>query len=274
MTQRQKRNLMILFLIYAVLGLINFIFFPSANLEGVGLRWTYSFGEAQTFWNTINPMTVIMSFLIIFLLIIFAAGVKFELIPNKKQALVESLLGYFWELVEDAVPNPKYRKPIYIISTTLFLFILIANLLSGIPGINVTPASEGIKVGLFTDTWYTPTSDLNTNATFALMVLIISHIFAASAKGILNWLKMFIEPTPLLLPLNLIGELAKPVSHSLRLFGNIFGGGILVLIISYMVKYFVLPVFLWGFFGIFVGLIQAFVFSLLAIAYMGSLLEE
>ncbi|KLO23190.1 F0F1 ATP synthase subunit A [Marinitoga sp. 1197] len=274
MTQKQKKILLTLFLIYAGLGLINFIFFPSANLEGVGLRWVYSFGGIPTFWNTINPMTVIMSGAIILILIIFAAGVKFELIPDKKQALVESLLGYFWELVEDAVPNQKYRKPIYVIATTLFLYILIANLLSGMPGINVSPVNDGLKVALFTDTWYTPTSDLNTNATFAVMVLIISHIFAASAKGIGNWLKMFIEPTPLLLPLNLIGELAKPVSHSLRLFGNIFGGGILVLIISYMLKYFVLPIFLWGFFGIFVGLIQAFVFSLLAIAYMGSLLEE
>jgi len=274
MNSKQKRTLLILFSIYVVLGLVNMFFFPSADLEGVGLRWAYSFGENPSFWNTINPMTVIMSSAIIIILIVFAAGVKFELIPNKKQALIESLLGYFWELVEDAVPNEKYRKPIYVISTTLFLFILIANLLSGMPGINVTPVSDGIKIGLFTDTWYTPTSDLNTNATFALMVLIISHVFAAKAKGIGNWLKMFIEPTPLLLPLNLIGELAKPVSHSLRLFGNIFGGGILVLIISYMLKYFLLPIFLWGFFGIFVGLIQAFVFSLLAIAYMGSLLEE
>ncbi|SHE28267.1 ATP synthase F0 subcomplex A subunit [Marinitoga hydrogenitolerans DSM 16785] len=274
MNQKQKKTLLILFSIYAVLGLINFIVFPSADLEGVGLRWTYSFGETASFWNTINPMTVIMSFTIIFILIIFAAGVKFELIPNKKQALVESLLEYFWELVEDAVPNQKYRKSVYVISTTLFLFVLVANLISGMPGINVSPVDEGLKIGLFTDTWYTPTSDLNTNATFAIMVLIISHVFAARAKGVGKWLKMFIEPTPLLLPLNLIGELAKPVSHSLRLFGNIFGGGILVLIISYMLKYFVLPIFLWGFFGIFVGLIQAFVFSLLAIAYMGALLEE
>ncbi|KLO24499.1 MULTISPECIES: F0F1 ATP synthase subunit A [unclassified Marinitoga] len=274
MTQKQKKTLKILFFIYIIAGLINFIFFPSANLEGVGLRWTYSFGENPSFLNTINPMTVIMSVVIILILILFASRVKFELIPGKKQALVEALLEYFWELVEDAVPNKKYRKPIYVISTTLFLFILIANLISGMPGINVTPIENTLKIGLFTDTWYTPTSDLNTNATFAVMVLVISHIFAISSKGFTKWLKMFIDPTPLLLPLNIIGELAKPVSHSLRLFGNIFGGGILVLIISYMLKYFVLPIFLWGFFGIFVGLIQAFVFSLLAIAYMGSLLEE
>ncbi|AEX85979.1 ATP synthase F0F1 subunit A [Marinitoga sp. 1135] len=274
MSESQKKTLLVLFLIYLGLGLVNFIFFPSANLEGVGLRWTYTFGDTPSFWNTINPMTLIMSGLIILLLIVFAAGVKFELIPNKKQSIVEALLEYFWELVEDAVPNQRYRKAIFAISTTLFLFILVANLLSGFPGINVAPTEEGIKFGILTDTWYTPTSDLNTNGTFAVMVLVISHIFAIKAKGIGSWIKMFFEPTPLLFPLNLIGEIAKPVSHSLRLFGNIFGGGILVLIISYMIKYFVLPVFLWGFFGIFVGFIQAFVFSLLAIAYMGSLLEE
>lgn len=73
--------------------------------------------------------------------------------------------------------------------------------------------------------------------------------------------------------MNIVGELAKPVSHSLRLFGNIMGGGLLVLIISYLVKYLILPTFLWGFFGMFVGSIQALVFTILAIAYIGALLE-
>ena len=76
-----------------------------------------------------------------------------------------------------------------------------------------------------------------------------------------------------MLSMNIVGEIAKPVSHSLRLFGNIMGGGLLVLIISYLVKYTLLPVYLWGFFGIFVGSIQALVFTILAIAYIGSVIE-
>jgi F-type H+-transporting ATPase subunit a len=76
-----------------------------------------------------------------------------------------------------------------------------------------------------------------------------------------------------LFPINLISEVAKPISHSLRLFGNVMGGGILAIIISYLVKYFLLPTFLWGFFGIFIGAIQALVFTILAIAYIGSVIE-
>jgi F-type H+-transporting ATPase subunit a len=74
-------------------------------------------------------------------------------------------------------------------------------------------------------------------------------------------------------PMNLVGEISKPISHSLRLFGNIYGGGILVLILSYMVKYLILPVVLWGFFGMFIGLIQAMVFSMLTIAYIAGQIE-
>jgi F-type H+-transporting ATPase subunit a len=70
--------------------------------------------------------------------------------------------------------------------------------------------------------------------------------------------------------MNVIGELAKPISHSLRLFGNIGGGAILTFMLSYLVKYLLLPVVFWGFFGLFVGLIQALVFSMLAVAYISA----
>ena len=103
------------------------------------------------------------------------------------------------------------------------------------------------------------------------MVLIISHAFAIKSKGFVSWFKSF-EPTPIMFPMNIVSEIAKPISHSFRLFGNIMGGGMLVLILSSIVKYFVLPVFLWAIFGWFFGIIQAFVFSLLTIVYIGSML--
>jgi F-type H+-transporting ATPase subunit a len=215
-----------------------------------------------------------MSFVVIASILIFAKTVKFERIPGRKQSIMELMFDYFWELVEDSVPDKKYRKSTFIISMSLFIYIAFANVISGIPGIDVVPTDGGkLSIELFTNTWYTPTSDLNTNLTFALMVFVISNFFAIRSKGLGKWIKSFFEPNPIMFPMNLISEIAKPISHSLRLFGNIMGGSILVLIISYMLKYFVLPVFLWGFFGWFVGLIQAFVFALLAIAYIGSLLE-
>ena len=102
------------------------------------------------------------------------------------------------------------------------------------------------------------------------MVFVISHAFPIKAKGFKAWLKGWFEPNPIMMPMNVIGELSKPISHSLRLFGNIAGGAILTFIFSYMLKYFLLPIFLWGFFGLFVGTIQALVFSILVIAYISA----
>ncbi|ABX31475.1 ATP synthase F0, A subunit [Petrotoga mobilis SJ95] len=268
---RLKKFTIFLFAAYIVLGVINFFVFDM-SLEGVGDRWIVYFGDGG-FFGQLNPMTLIMSFAVMLLLILVARSIHFERIPGRLQAAVETFFDYFWEMVEDSVPNPKYRRQTFVIAMSFFLYISVSNVLGGMPGINVVPVENGLNVQLFTDTWYTPTSDLNVNLTYALMVLVVSHFFAARSKGVLKWLKSFFEPNPLLFPINIISEIAKPISHSLRLFGNVMGGGILVLIISYMLKYFVLPVFLWGFFGWFIGLIQAFVFSLLTIAYIGSLLE-
>ena len=69
-------------------------------------------------------------------------------------------------------------------------------------------------------------------------------------------------------PLNIIGELAKVVSISFRLFGNIFGGAIIIAVVSPLVYHMVIPPFLTAFFGLFIGLIQAFVFTMLTITYI------
>jgi F-type H+-transporting ATPase subunit a len=71
-----------------------------------------------------------------------------------------------------------------------------------------------------------------------------------------------------MMPLNVIGEIAKIVSISFRLFGNIMGGAIIILVVSYLTYSFILPPFLYAFFGLFVGTIQAFVFTMLTVVYI------
>lgn len=271
--EKKLKNIIITVgIIYLILAVIN-LFIYDGSLEGIGDRWILKFGD-NFFLGQINPMTLIMSLAVMGIFLLFIKGLKFERIPGRKQSLIEMVLDYFWQLTDETVPVQKYKKPTFVISMTLFFYILISNVLSGIPGISTTSVGGDLKaINLFTDTWYTPTSDLNVNVVYAVMVLLVGHAFAIKSKGLKNWLKTFLSPTPLMLPMNIIGEIAKPVSHSLRLFGNIMGGGILVFILSYMLKYFVLPVVLWGFFGWFVGAIQAFVFALLSITYTGSLLE-
>ncbi|MFW6263624.1 MAG: F0F1 ATP synthase subunit A [Thermotogota bacterium] len=242
---------------------------------GIGTQWIDTLGEQAGFFTRINWMTVIMGGIICLIVIVFAWGVskKFSMIPNRKQSAVELFLDFMYKTVEDSISVKEYIKPVFVISTTLFIFIALSNLISGMPGLNVSLIEGKPQFSLFLNTWYTPTSDLNTNATYAIMTLILSHAFAIKVKGFGNWLKSFFEPVFIMFPMNLVGEISKPISHSLRLFGNIYGGGILVLILSYMLKYLVLPMALWGFFGMFIGLIQVMVFSMLTVAYIAGQIE-
>ncbi|SHH29280.1 F0F1 ATP synthase subunit A [Thermosipho atlanticus] len=275
MKKRAKKGLIIFLAIYFAIGIVNAIYFVPKDTkevtQGIASRWIVQISEKSAWYTRLNPLTIIMSWAIIIGLIIFAVkvGKNFKIIPDRKQSFTESILDFMYEIVESVIDDPRFVKPTFIISTTLFIYIAVSNILGGaVPGINVSLSAGSVKFTLFSDTFFAPTADLNTNLTYAIMVFFISHAFAIKVKGIKGWLKSWFEPNPIMFPMNVIGELAKPLSHSLRLFGNIGGGAILTFILSYMVKYLFLPVVFWGFFGLFVGLIQALVFSMLAVAYI------
>ena len=275
-TKKEKIFLTVFITLYIVVAILNIQQLKRTPMEeifgGLGKRWIVDINGFR-----FNPMTIIMGTGIAILLISIAYRLrKFEIVPNRKQALMESILEMFYEIVDESIPDKRFVKPTFVIATTLFLFIALSNVIGGaVPGINVVAAEDGSiqKITLFSDVWPAPTGDLNTNLTYAIFVLIVSHVFAIKSKGFKEWLKSWFYPNPVMFPINLIGELAKPISHSLRLFGNIGGGAILVYILSYMTKYFFAPIVFWGFFGIFVGLVQAFVFSMLAVAYISSQLS-
>ncbi|AJG40935.1 MULTISPECIES: F0F1 ATP synthase subunit A [Thermotoga] len=275
-SKKEKIFLSIFIAAYIVVAILNIQQLKKTPMEeifgGLGKRWIVDINGFR-----FNPMTIMVGAGIAVLLILIAYRLRrFELVPNRKQALIESILETFYEIVDESIPDKRFVKPTFVIATTLFLFIAFSNVIGGaVPGINVVAAEDGSiqKITLFSDIWPAPTGDLNTNLTYAVLVLIISHVFAIRSKGFKEWLKTWFYPNPVMFPINLIGELAKPISHSLRLFGNIGGGAILVYILSYMTKYFFAPIVFWGFFGIFVGLVQAFVFSMLAVAYISSQLS-
>ncbi len=271
MAKKEKIFLTVLFVIFVVAWFFAARSLPDTKeaFSTLGHRWVVTIGNFS-----FNPATIIMSAVLTALIVWFAVSVRKEMkiVPSRKQSIVEWLFESFYQMVEDTVPDERFVKPTFVVATTLFIYIWLSNMIGSIPGISFVGFEDGTlkEIALFTDTWQPPTADLNTNLTYALMVFVISHAFAIKAKGLKAWLKSWFEPNPVMLPMNVIGELAKPLSHSLRLFGNIAGGGILVFIFSYLVKYFLLPVFLWGFFGIFVGTIQALVFAILAIAYISA----
>jgi len=161
---------------------------------------------------------------------------------NALELIVEALVGF----VEDSMPG-RGRAFVPLIGT-MGIFILVANLAGLVPGMKA------------------PTSDLSTTIALALIVFVSVHSFGIRRKGIVKYLKHYIEPFPLLLPINIIEELSRPISLSLRLFGNILGEEILILILL-MVAPLIVPIPVMAL-SILTGSIQAFIFTLLALSYI------
>lgn len=175
-----------------------------------------------------------------------------EKIPKGFQHFLEAGIEGIENLVTaDMGPRGKTFAPLIL---TIALFVFTANVISVIPGA------------------MSPTSDLSTTVALALLVFIVGHVAEIYYKGFKSWIKGFFEPFWFLFPINIVGEFSQVLSHSFRLFGNIFAGGILVGILYMLVPY-IVPVPLLAWFGIMMGAIQAGVFTMLAIAYIQIRLE-
>lgn len=198
-----------------------------------------------------NLDTMLMSWLIIIVLIIFGAlaAKNCKLVPNRIQAVGELIVGTIFGLTYDTL-DEKLAKKYAPMVTTLFMFLVLCNWWGLIPGF-----SE-------------PTKDLNMPLSLGIMSFVISHGVGIKSKGIKNYIKGYMDPIFFMAPLNIIGELSKVISMSFRIFGNIMGGSIIIMVVSYLCFSLVIPPLLNGFFGLFVGTIQAFVFTMLTIVYI------
>jgi F-type H+-transporting ATPase subunit a len=156
------------------------------------------------------------------------------------------------------------------LTVSLFVFILAANWLSVLPFQYSTP-DAGTKE-LLTP----PASDINFVLALALLVFICYHAAGFRKRGIIGYpIKLAKGHVAFLAPINLVEEIAKPISLSLRLFGNIFAGVIMVSLIALLPTYIMwAPNAIWKTFDLFVGLIQAFIFALLTILYFGQATES
>ena len=104
------------------------------------------------------------------------------------------------------------------------------------------------------------------------MVILLVHVLGAVNKGLFNYLKHFFQPYAPFVIINVIEELAKPITLSFRLFGNILAGEVLIIILGLLVPYFV-PT-LWLGFSVFVGIIQAFIFTMLSMSYLANSVKD
>jgi F-type H+-transporting ATPase subunit a len=214
---------------------------------------------------SVNPVTIITTWVIIIVIFILArlSVRRLSMVPARPQAAAEFLYANFAETLEESM-GESGRKFIPFIAT-LFVFVLMCNWASLIPNVK------------------SPTSDMNTCFALGILVLFVSHGYAIRKKGLKEYLKAYFEPTPFLFFSNVISEISKVLSHSLRLFGNLFAGGLLIALVpTLLVQLFKL----WGipvgilampglnaFFGLFLGGVQALVFTLLAAAYINVISE-
>ena len=198
-----------------------------------------------------NTETILMTWIVmgaLVLLGIFATR-KIDFLPNPFQVFGELLVSSFYGLTEDAL-NEEMAKKYFPLICSLFMFLLLSNWLGVIPKL-----SE-------------PTKDLNTPLGLGIMGFLIAHHSGIKTKGFKAYAKEYFEPIFFMAPLNVIGELAKVVSISFRLFGNIMGGAIIILVVSHLIYSVALPPVLICFFSLFIGTIQAFVFTMLTLVYI------
>lgn len=153
--------------------------------------------------------TVTNTWLIMIVLTVFSwfATRNFEKIPKKLQNVIEVLVDAIYGLTKQSMGEDKIGFAPYM--GTLLIYLTIANLL-GLVGFRP------------------PTADVNTTLSLAMMTFFMIHFFGMKSKGVGTYLKGFTEPFAALTPLNIIGELATPISLGFRLFGNIVGGLIIM----------------------------------------------
>jgi len=200
---------------------------------------------------TINLEVVLMTWIVFAILVVVGilSTRKRGVFPRSMQMFGELFVNQFYELTEDALDREMAKKYGPLICA-LFMFLVLANWLGIIPHLEE------------------PTKDLNTPLSLGLMGFAIAHYAGIKTKGFKAYAKEYLEPMFFMMPLNVIGELAKIVSISFRLFGNIMGGSIIILVVSHLTYSIVLPPLLNAFFGLFVGTIQAFVFTMLTVVYI------
>jgi F-type H+-transporting ATPase subunit a len=180
-------------------------------------------------------------------------------VPSKIQLIWEGIVG---EVNRQVLDNLGRVHPFVVpLAVALFFFILIANWLELIPSALNEETGHLLPA---------PTADTNLTYALAAVTIVSVWIYGIRQKGPKGYFKHFLEPYPALLPLNILEELTKPITLALRLFGNIFAGGIMLALIG-LIPAFAMwaPNLIWKLFDMFIGGIQAFIFALLTVLYFG-----
>lgn len=211
--------------------------------------------DSIVFWQ-LGPFalnaTLLYTWGVMLLLVLGSALVTRRLSTDTRlsrwQNLLEVLVGGMRDQIRE-VSNQAASVYLPFVGT-LFLFIAVANLLALIPG------------------YRPPTGSLSTTTALAICVFIAVPAFGIAEKGFIAYLRDYLRPTPLMLPFNIIGELSRTIALAVRLYGNIMSGTLIVGILL-SVTPFLFPIVM-QLLGLLTGMIQAYIFAVLAMVYIAS----
>ncbi|ESA33074.1 f0f1 atp synthase subunit a [Leptolyngbya sp. Heron Island J] len=240
-----------------MLSTFNFPFSLLAELE-VGQHWYWHVGGLKVHGQVFLTTWFVAAVLV---LVSVLASSKVERVPSGLQNLMEFALEFIRDLAKDQIGEKEYRPWVPFVGT-LFLFIFVSNWSGALVPWKLIhiPASELAA----------PTNDINTTVALALLTS-LAYFYAGFKERGLGYFAKYIEPTPILLPINILEDFTKPLSLSFRLFGNILADELVVAVLVLLVPLFVpLPVML---LGLFTSAIQALIFATLAAAYIGEAIE-
>jgi F-type H+-transporting ATPase subunit a len=219
------------------------------------------------YWNIAGQLVhgqvlVVIWFVALVLLVLsFLGSSNTDRVPHGFQNFMEAAVDFVTDITRNQLGESFYKDWIPFIGT-LFFFIFGCNWAGAVVPWKLIELPEGELAA--------PTNDINTTVALALLTS-LSYFYAGLSKKGLGYFKRYIQPIPLLLPINILEDFTKPLSLSFRLFGNILADELTVSVLTSLVPLVIpLPIML---LGIFAGSVQALIFSTLAAAYIAEALE-
>ncbi len=227
----------------------------------------YIVGE---FFGVPITATLLTTWLTMAILIALAITIRHQLkaIPGKLQSVAEMIVGGVFDYMSDVLESRTMALKYFGVVMTIFIFVLTLNWIGLLPG--VTSIGYYTEGGKFIPFLYPAATDLNLTLAFALIAFVTIEMAGFVTLGFFKYAGKFINfssPLAFIIGLiELISELARLISFSFRLFGNIFAGKTLLVVIMFFIPY-IVPVPLIAF-EVFVGFIQAFIFAILTLFFI------
>ena len=227
------------------------------------------FGIPGLTFDLSNVLMIALASVIVFVFCTLASR-NLQMKPTGVQNFMEWVIDFVKGMISDTM-DWKTGKVFLPLGLTLITFILVGNVLGMVTTIVIGDISW----------WKSPTSDPGVTLTLAGMVIILSHYYGVKIKGAKKYWLDYFKPVVFMLPFNIIGEFTKTLTLGLRLFGNMFAGGVLTGVILGMATSGVLafigatlPMLAWSVMSLFIAGIQAFIFTMLSMVYLSNKVSD